>query len=171
MNHIVSASAINSCDAPSLLGKPNKTKNDTNGFEALLVGIVTDTSQSPISTSSVNTVSAEDIAAGNNGNSLFDFIQQLLADAENSLVGANTPATSSPSNIFATMLKNTSSAGSSLASGGPLPAFISEVTARLHLDVAHEQALKDIAAKNMDIVKTPETVQKIAMELQLAGIG
>ncbi|MEQ1789780.1 MAG: hypothetical protein ABL857_04990 [Rickettsiales bacterium] len=65
---------------------------------------------------------------------------------------------------------NTPSFESILASAGPLPSFIHEVDVRLNLNDTQEQALKDIALANMNATKTPETIQKIAKELQLAGI-
>jgi len=57
-----------------------------------------------------------------------------------------------------------------IGTSGPLPTFLREVVATRHLDAEHKYALYAITARNMDIVKTPDSVRKLAMELQEAGI-
>jgi len=61
-------------------------------------------------------------------------------------------------------------AESVLAGGGPLPAFLREVDVRYNLDPTRQKALREITARNMDIVKTPESVIALARELWEAGI-
>jgi hypothetical protein len=60
---------------------------------------------------------------------------------------------------------------STFGNSGPLPVFIATVTAKLNLSTTQQIALQDIAVSNKDIVKSPESVQKVAMQLQAAGIG
>jgi|CXWL01.1.fsa_nt_gi hypothetical protein len=67
-------------------------------------------------------------------------------------------------------ISNPDNSESFVTGNGPLPRFLHEMDVRLHLNATQRQALRDIAIANKDAVKTPETVQKIAMELQLAGI-
>jgi hypothetical protein len=55
--------------------------------------------------------------------------------------------------------------------GGPLYDFINETTARLGLSAEKNLALQNIAINNKDIVKTPDSVTKLAAELREAGIG
>lgn len=54
---------------------------------------------------------------------------------------------------------------------GPLPTFIAATSANLKLNAAQQLALQNIAINNKDIVKSPESIQKISKELQAAGIG
>lgn len=53
---------------------------------------------------------------------------------------------------------------------GPLPTYLREVVAQRKLNPQKTYALYEIAARNMDIVKSPESVMKLAQELDAAGI-
>ncbi len=120
-------------------------------------------------------------SADNSGNEdqLMKFLQQILSSMDDSLQNILSPADSAQNYVNSVYQAdtgsnidsaNTSSYESILAGGGPLPTFLKEVDARLHLDPAHQQALRDIAEQNKDVVKTPDSVHQIAMELQAAGI-
>jgi hypothetical protein len=60
---------------------------------------------------------------------------------------------------------------STFGTGGPLPNFITLMSAKLHLTKEQNQAFQDIAIKNKDATQSEENVQKIALELKEAGIG
>jgi hypothetical protein len=53
---------------------------------------------------------------------------------------------------------------------GPLPTFLRSVVAGRNLNAAQTQSLYAITLRNMDIVKTPDSVMALARELQAAGI-
>jgi len=53
---------------------------------------------------------------------------------------------------------------------GPLPTYLREVVVQRKLSPQKTYALYEIAARNMDIVKSPESVMKLAQELDAAGI-
>ncbi len=115
-------------------------------------------------------------ANGKNGteSNIFNFTQQILMNIENELesFGAgSTTTTNSISDINSVDTANSSYFESILSNSGPLPAFMHEMDIRLHLTPTQSQELRDIAAENMNATKTPESIQKIAMELQRAGIG
>lgn len=128
----------------------------------------------------------------NSGNSTTSF-DDLLSVFTNNNSGAKKSGSSSPKNdIYQTLnflqhqfvntndyvaaidpmgaINNPDNYESFVTGNGPLPRFLHEMDVRLHLNATQRQALRDIAIANKDAVKTPETVQKIAMELQLAGI-
>jgi hypothetical protein len=65
----------------------------------------------------------------------------------------------------------TSDFESTFGTSGPLPTFIAMMSAKLNLTAEQNKAFQDIAVNNKDIVKTPDSVQKIADELKQAGIG
>jgi hypothetical protein len=56
-------------------------------------------------------------------------------------------------------------------SGGPLPDFITDMSARLRLTAAQNQAFQDIAIKHKDATRSDDTIRQIAQELKDAGIG
>ncbi len=53
---------------------------------------------------------------------------------------------------------------------GPLPEFISMISKKLNLSAEQNRALQDIAVANKDATRSQESVQKIAVALQQAGI-
>ena len=59
---------------------------------------------------------------------------------------------------------------STFGTGGPLPAWINMVTAKLKLNSSQNQAIQQIAVNNKDATRTPTSIQKIAAELKAAGI-
>jgi hypothetical protein len=73
--------------------------------------------------------------------------------------------------LFPASLENRDTLESIIGSSGPLPNFLREVVTRRGLDAAQTQSLYDITARNMDIVKSPESVQRLAEELTAAGIA
>lgn len=54
---------------------------------------------------------------------------------------------------------------------GPLPHYIAVLTAGLNLTREQNQAVQDIAIRHKDIVKSPDSVYQVAVELEMAGIG
>jgi len=96
-------------------------------------------------------------------------IDALLGSLENIGSSATTVQDFSTT-IDPSTTNSTAFAETTLASDGPLPAFLAQVDIQLHLNHTQQQALQNIATQNMDAADTPDTVQKIAMELQQAGI-
>jgi hypothetical protein len=101
-----------------------------------------------------------------NGNGLSGFIDALFENIQNSRM----KAFNANSANFAPQFSFSSSFVSTFGLSGPLPNFITLMTAKLKLSATQNLALQDIAIANKDIVKTPESVQKIAAELKEAGI-
>jgi len=88
-----------------------------------------------------------------------------FSDAALNALGNNSAAP-----IVPTSVDGPSFAMATAADGGPLPAFLAYVDTAMHLSTTQQQSLQNIAAENMDVNYTPSAVQKIAMELQQAGI-
>jgi hypothetical protein len=149
---------IQAASLPNGVINPRSTQSnqmiETHHFDALLmrfeVGSASDRSPS-------------------DSNPIYGFIEELLENIALSLnnhSGAITPQ-ALPSKGFGF----TAAFESAFGIGGPLPAFINKVTAERHLNEAQNLALQNIAIRNKDVTKTPESVQKIAMELKQAGIS
>ncbi|MDX2074094.1 MAG: hypothetical protein SFX19_07000 [Alphaproteobacteria bacterium] len=100
-------------------------------------------------------------------NILFELSSSLLDSILKSRKNDNSADASSLSPLF----PFSSDFEATFGTSGPLPAFINEVSARLHLTAEQNQALQNIAIRNKDITKTPENVQKLSAELKAAGIG
>jgi len=151
-------------------------QGNTTSFEELILSL-TSTSDTSASATSDNTATTK--APMSNGlDQIFNILEQMVADAENTLENINTGSTSAQSsntgigtaNVAGLMDSSTSFAVDALANGGPLPAFLAQVDIQMGLDSTQRQALQNIANENMDATDTPATVQKIALELQQANI-
>jgi hypothetical protein len=77
----------------------------------------------------------------------------------------------SPDSTAAVDFPFSSNFTSTFGTSGPLPTFIAATVANLKLSPSQQLALQDIAVQNKDITKTTANVQKVAIELQAAGIG
>lgn len=133
----------------------------TGSFEALLANFDT------LSTSSTHNSRAVSVLS--HSDPLYGFVESLLEHMTNSLndrlgVNPQDPITLRTFNF-------TDAFDFTFGTRGPLPDFIRRVTKELGLSTVQNQALQTIAVQNKDITKTPENIQKIAAELQQAGIG
>lgn len=132
----------------------------TGGFDALLASFTTD------STSGANNTSP----SADNSDPLFGFAGSFIGNitaSANSDISALLPLAAPSVGTF----PFTSEFESTFGLSGPLPAFITAMTAKLGLNATQNQAFQHIAVENKDIVSTPDNIQKVAMELQQAGIG
>lgn len=102
-------------------------------------------------------------------NPLSSFIDEFLG----SITGAQNTDVSAvlPQAITNNTFPFSSAFESTFGLSGPLPAFITRMTAKLHLSAAQNQSFQQIAVNNKDATKTAESVAKIAAELKTAGIG
>jgi hypothetical protein len=148
--------------------RPYHNAQGNNSFEALLAGITNNNNHN------VQKMSKK---SNDNNDEILKFIQNILLSIDNSLenIGFSSAKTKKFDQVTNPIdvsidTKNTTDFESILSSGGPLPSFLHEMDVRLHLDATQRQALRDIANENKDVNKTPDVVQKIAMELQRAGI-
>jgi len=137
-------------------------------FDALLSSFDVDSKQQANSGSAIDILSATNSFGINDNTPLSG-----LAD------GPGNAGASAPSDIFSAILAQSTPANSfpfssafesTFGKGGPLPAFITMLTSALHLSATQNQALQNISIENKDIVNTPDSVQKVAMELDQAGI-
>ena len=149
-----------------------KSQNSGSSFEDLLSSL-------GVGSGSANSSSATTTASASGGDStddisqLLKFIEQVLNNTQDSLESIVPGPNTSGNTNTGTATAATSSSNyvdSALASGGPLPAFLKQVDAQLHLDNAHQKALQDIATQYQNANDTPDTVQSIAAALQQAGI-
>ena len=141
----------------------SRTLNGNSNFDDLFTSIADS-----------STIKKIDGRADKVGNNILDFTQQILMNIENQLESFDSSsiiANNAILDINTVDVGNTAYFESILSNSGPLPTFLHEVDIRLHLNASKRQALRDIAAENMNATKTPESIQKIAMELQRAGIG
>lgn len=100
-----------------------------------------------------------------NGDSLHAFIDELFEHIQRSLQHHSGTTGPQPKFPFSSAFQSV------FGTDGPLFEFIDVTTKRLGLSAEKNLALQTIAINNKDIVKTPESVQKIAAELKAAGIG
>lgn len=135
-----------------------------SAFDALLSSMETDTKPSRNS-SRAGTESISDILSITSPFSGFagDFIDNINASLNN--IGALMNPALAPKFAFTGAFEST------FGLRGPLPDFITVMTSALKLNATQNLAFQDIAVKYKDIVKTPESVQKVAFDLDQAGIG
>ena len=160
-------SSFMSSTSNGINSKNSSNSNGNNGFEALLASL-TDSNN--------NNVKKGNISANNNG-VILEFIQQVWLNIDNSLMNIGSDAVNAKDAYQVTNpidptidASNTSAYESMLSNDGPLPRFLHEMDVRLNLNATQRQALRDIAIENKDVIKSPDVVQKIAMQLQRAGI-
>jgi|GEM_PF-4182504 len=146
--------------------KNSSNYKGNNSFEALLTGI----------TNHNNVPQKAGSKAGDNSGELLKYIQQVWINLDTSLVNIGSDSKNTKkygqvnpvdSNID---INNTEAYESMLSNDGPLPRFLHEMDVRLNLNATQRQALRDIAMENKDVIKSPDVVQKIALQLQRAGI-
>lgn len=130
----------------------SRQTTDSSSFDSLLFGFLDDTSSNTNSASDI--LSASSIG-GLTGSDPMSMISGLFT--ANETQGATYPFTPDFQSTFGL--------------SGPLPAWITQITASLHLSAQQNQSLQEIAIKNKDIIKTPDSVAKVAQELTAAGIG
>lgn len=146
-----------------LLDQDNK-KTYGSGFEALLASL-TDTVEQAQEGLAVKPMGL----GGDTSMSLF--IAQIMGSLENAIGGSNeTSAADIFAGIYTPATGGMGSVESIIAGGGPLPSFINELTAQRGLTAKQQEAVWTIARNNWDIVKTPESVAKVAKELEQIGL-
>lgn len=141
-------------------------KSEPSDFDALLASLNASSSAGTKTSAAVD-LSANLLSPVGGSHSLYGFIEDFLENMLASLSDSSGIA----SQGFGGTSPFTADFASTFGTSGPLPTFITLATAKLHLTPTQNKALQDIAVENKDIVKTPDSVQKIAMELQQAGIG
>ena len=133
-------------------------------FDALLVrtnaGLNLGSGIGATGNSGLDNISA--LGLGDPFNGFIDELIDTITRTVNNQLSANNPL--APKFPFSSAFEST------FGLSGPLPNFITKMTAELHLDATQNQAFQDIAIRNKDIVKTPESVRKIGIELEQAGI-
>lgn len=132
--------------------KPNKASADS-GFDALLASI---------GTNSKSNAASDILGLGFGFNELAEALIDNMLRSLESAVSSKSPAAA---------FRFTPSFLSTFGATGPLPDYIARMSGELQLNSTQKIAFQDIAVKNKDATKTPETIQKIAEELRQAGIG
>ena len=156
------------------------SSSSSSSFEDILASLGINNSTGSSDSSSSTSVAALDTSSSGSSddiNDLLKFIEKVLENTQDSLsdivaqpsTAQNTTTTSTQAAYG--ISNSDSSAITALDNDGPLPNFLKQVDAQLHLDSSHAKALQDIATQYQNANDTPDTVQSIAAALQTAGIG
>jgi hypothetical protein len=127
-----------------------------------------DTTSSAGSSLSTGGLNMNILAFAENGDSIGSLINGLIGNIQSHLQMQSTGVTlpgATPTFPLSADFQAT------FGSSGPLIDWINVVTAGLNLSADKNQALQHIAVENKDTTGSSQDVQKIAQELQAAGIG
>jgi hypothetical protein len=145
-------------------GSQQKKNAGASDFDALLTSISTTTvSATATSAQSADLFSLEEGAENflqGIINQLIDYISGAANDNKN--IGASAASSGYP---FSSEFEST------FGTTGPLPAFITEVSVKLNMTKEQNLAFQQIAVNNKDATRSVESRNKIAKELEAAGIS
>jgi hypothetical protein len=134
----------------------------TSNFDALLASFDTGSNQKAKAGSAIDALTSTDASGVGSNDSLASNAASSLNDIFNALLSQDVVPSKFPfsANFAATF-----------GLSGPLPEYITSITAQLNLTATQNLALQNISIENKDAANTPQWIHKIALELQQAGIG